>query len=313
MAISQKDIKILWGKSGNRCAICKQELAYTEATSSNNVLIGEQAHIVAQKEGGPRGNSNLSLDERDSYPNLILLCANHHTIIDADAEKYSIEKLHQIKREHELWVSEKLSSVASEHRQAEDEIYATLIDAVVEKLDLINWEGWSSFAVSSSNILLPSDMIDSESFELRILVEKAIFSGRFLELEKAIVTLSHIFLATANIFLKHCKKSGQYYQEDRFYKITEWNDEKYNNLLRRYEKWRRVYLDCFYDLARTLNWFADVVRRDINPFFFSKEGRFTIVEGDVLGYTPNIYQFTESEKEKMPQLILDKLSEINVN
>ncbi len=72
-------------------------------------------------------------------------------------------------------------------------------------------------------------------------------------------------------------------------------------------------MDCFYDLAKILNWFADVVRRDINPFFFSKEGRFVIVEGDVMGYTPNIYQFTDLEKEKMPQLILDKLSAININ
>lgn len=313
MAISQKDIKILWGKSGNRCAICKKELAFVEEGSIKNVLVGEQAHIVAQNEDGPRGHSNLLLHERDSYPNLILLCANHHTVIDSDTQKYSIEKLHQIKQEHELWVSEKLSSVISESRQAENEVYATIIDAIVEKLDLVNWESWSSFAVSSSNILLPCDMIDNVSFELRILVEKAIFSGRFLELENAIIALSYIFLATTNIFSEHCKKSGQHYMEDRFYKINKWDAEEYNDLLGKYKKWKKLYLDCFYDLAKTINWFADVVRRDINPFFFSKEGRFAIVEGDLLGYTPNIYQFTNLEKEKMPKLLHDKLSNIDKN
>lgn len=156
-------------------------------------------------------------------------------------------------------------------------------------------------------------MVDRDSFELRVLVEKSIFCGRYSELEKAIVTLSHVFLATTNIFSEHCKKQGNCYAEERFYRIDRWDAKEHKALLCRYEKWKRTYLDCFYDLAKTLNWFADVVRKDINPFFFSKEGRFTIVEGDVLGYVPNIYQFTDSERVQMPQLILDRLSKIKLS
>ena len=314
MGISERDIKILWGRSGNRCAICKKELTYSEDATISSILIGEQAHIIAQKENGPRGTSNLSKAERDSYPNLILLCANHHTEIDEiPVSKYSIEKLHQIKQEHELWVREKLSTSESEQRQAEDEVYSNFIDNIVIMLDLINWEVWSSYAVSSSNMALPAFMVDETAFKLRIMVEKAVFSGRYLELENAIITLSHIFLATINIFSEHCTQSKTRYVENQFYKIDEWDDVKYKRLHDKYIAWKKTYQECFYDMAKALNWFADVVRRDINPFFFSKEGRFTIVEGDILGFRPCVYQLDDSEKKAMPQLLLDKISKIDMS
>lgn len=97
-----KDIKILWGRSGNRCAICKLELT---ADGSMDTL-GEMAHIVGQSQNGPRGNQNLS--DRDSYDNLILLCPTHHVEVDKDFAAWPIERLRTIKADHEAWVSEQL-------------------------------------------------------------------------------------------------------------------------------------------------------------------------------------------------------------
>ena len=112
------------------------------------------------------------------------------------------------------------------------------------------------------------------------------------------------------MFSEHCNQKGEYYNEDKFYKIPRWDVELYERLLGDYKKWRKLYLENFYELAKALNWFADIVRRDINPFFFSKEGRFAIVEGDILGYFPHIYQFTEQEKSQMPKRLLDKFDVI---
>ena len=56
--MQEKDIKILWGRSGNRCAICKIEL--TPDGEANT--IGEMAHIVARSPASPRGGSGLSVD-----------------------------------------------------------------------------------------------------------------------------------------------------------------------------------------------------------------------------------------------------------
>ncbi|MBF0526590.1 MAG: hypothetical protein HQK56_16020 [Deltaproteobacteria bacterium] len=99
-----KDIKRLWGSSGNRCAICRLEIA----SGGESSAIGEMAHIVARSNNGPRGESDLTLDERDQYDNLILLCPIDHAKIDTSPHEWSVEKLRTVKMEHEKWVSEQL-------------------------------------------------------------------------------------------------------------------------------------------------------------------------------------------------------------
>ncbi len=106
MPIKDKDMKLLWGRSGNRCAICKIELTPDGAEET----IGEMAHIVAQSSDGPRGAGELALEKRDEYSNLILLCPNHHKAIDKCYDKWSVSKIHDVKTEHERWVSERLSN-----------------------------------------------------------------------------------------------------------------------------------------------------------------------------------------------------------
>ncbi len=99
-----KDIKLLLGRSGNRCAICKIELTTDGAMDT----IGEIAHIVSRSPDGPRGNESLQSENRDDYTNLILLCPNHHSEIDKQPELWPTAKLHCIKHEHEAWVSSQL-------------------------------------------------------------------------------------------------------------------------------------------------------------------------------------------------------------
>ena len=99
-----KDIKILWGRSANRCSICKIELT----PNGEFETIGEIAHIVSQSLQGPRGNDTLPLTKRNDYSNLILLCPNHHSAIDKYIDEWPVSRLKQQKDEHETWVSEKL-------------------------------------------------------------------------------------------------------------------------------------------------------------------------------------------------------------
>lgn len=108
MSISDKDRKRLWAKSGNRCAICRQELVMS---NSNNMdyNIGQECHIVSSKSSGPRHEEGW--ENYDIYENLILLCCNHHKTIDDvnNISTYSKQNLLEIKSKHELWVKEKLS------------------------------------------------------------------------------------------------------------------------------------------------------------------------------------------------------------
>lgn len=114
MPIKERDVKLLWGRSGNRCAICRLELSSDERISSASFPLGQQAHIIARESTGPRGNSPLSPEDRDSYPNLILLCPTHHSLIDKAIGDYPPETLHALKSKHEQWVRETLSDESSD-------------------------------------------------------------------------------------------------------------------------------------------------------------------------------------------------------
>ncbi|HQN42765.1 MAG TPA: HNH endonuclease [Anaerolineaceae bacterium] len=110
MAITEKTRKILWAHSGNRCAICRLELTIDASKVSDEVIIGEECHIVAHENNGPRGNSPLSSNDRDKPSNLILLCRNHHKSIDDQPDIYTVDVLTRIKKEHEAWVRSRLSN-----------------------------------------------------------------------------------------------------------------------------------------------------------------------------------------------------------
>lgn len=110
MAITDRTRKMLWGRSGNRCAICRRELIKESHEIGNEAIIGEECHIVAREINGSRGNSHLSMNERDEYSNLILLCRNHHKEIDGQPNTFTVEALEKIKIIHETWVRDKLTT-----------------------------------------------------------------------------------------------------------------------------------------------------------------------------------------------------------
>lgn len=145
MTILQRYIKILWGRAASKCAFpdCKMQLTQDSQSPLKSFSIGEQAHIVAKESNGPRGNSILTLDERDSYANLILLCPNHHRIIDKNPQDYPVEKLHSLKTDHELWVEQNLSQTLDLTQQARDIIYTSLIDSAVEYCHFSQWKDWT--------------------------------------------------------------------------------------------------------------------------------------------------------------------------
>src|SRR6516164_6179347 len=114
MSISLKTHKMLWGRSGNRCALptCRRTLVEDETETDDPSVVGDEAHIVAREENGPRGKSPLTHDERDKYDNLILMCKTHHKLIDDQPETYTVEILHDMKDKHIEWVNVNLSSDA---------------------------------------------------------------------------------------------------------------------------------------------------------------------------------------------------------
>lgn len=133
--ISEKNIKILWGRSGNKCTICKIDI--TEAKTEGGFYpIGEMAHIEGENPGvegkkpsAARYNSNMTDKERSHYENLILVCPSCHTKIDNDVQEYTVKKLQQLKNDHEKWVSISLRTSMPEVTFAELEVIAKYLVA----------------------------------------------------------------------------------------------------------------------------------------------------------------------------------------
>lgn len=99
MSISLSSVKILWAKSGSRCAMCDNPVV--ERQTDTLIPVGEMAHIKGHRPDSARYDDGQSDIERHSYNNLILLCPACHTIIDKSVEKYSVDYLHEVKSLHE--------------------------------------------------------------------------------------------------------------------------------------------------------------------------------------------------------------------
>ena len=107
MAITVQTRKALWGPAHNQCAYpgCQQalveELPGDPSAVPATVVIGEEAHIRAQSKGGPRYDPAFPKDRVDSAENLVLLCPNHHSLIDANSGSgFTVDVLIKFKRDH---------------------------------------------------------------------------------------------------------------------------------------------------------------------------------------------------------------------
>jgi hypothetical protein len=97
MQPAQSTLKRLFARSGDRCAFPRCVAPLTH----NDTLIGEVCHIKGDKPGAARYDAAQVAAERQAYDNLIVLCPNHHTVIDDDEMAYTVERLLRMKIEHE--------------------------------------------------------------------------------------------------------------------------------------------------------------------------------------------------------------------
>lgn len=93
----------LWRKAAGRCQYegCNKPLWIDSLTRTefNTAYI---AHIIADEPGGPRGDIKLSEKLKADISNLMLMCDEHHRLIDReDIEGHPVERLREMKRNHE--------------------------------------------------------------------------------------------------------------------------------------------------------------------------------------------------------------------
>lgn len=147
MAISEKSIKLLWSNAAGRCSFahCNERLTVEQAAHSAPYTLGEMAHIKGEKKGSNRHDATQTNEQRDGYENLILLCPNHHTLIDKPENKevYTVDILIKMKLEHESRISRCLDPTEIPNiEELKDQISIYLAE---------NRQAWLQYGPSSVN------------------------------------------------------------------------------------------------------------------------------------------------------------------
>lgn len=116
--------KRLFALSGNQCAFpgCTNKLIAEDGIT----VVGQIAHIQSANKGGARYYPEISDKERADFPNLLLMCDEHHKIIDnkANEDNYPIELLKKWKSEHD-----------AKHEKDKFEVSDTIIEQITVKLE----------------------------------------------------------------------------------------------------------------------------------------------------------------------------------
>lgn len=124
--------------SGNECAHpnCSKKLIAEDGIS----IISKICHISAASKEGPRFDDKMNDDQRREFDNLILLCDEHHVIIDNkdNESQYPTSLLKNWKSDHQKKILESISSknLLSKHPLALNKVINTIGSKMDEILDL---------------------------------------------------------------------------------------------------------------------------------------------------------------------------------
>lgn len=101
---SPKTSAVIWARAAGHCeyAGCNSSLIGDLISGNEHGKFGFIAHIVAEQQGGPRGDPIRSPLLADDPANLMLLCHKHHKLIDVDdVDGHPEEYLLGMKAAHE--------------------------------------------------------------------------------------------------------------------------------------------------------------------------------------------------------------------
>jgi hypothetical protein len=248
----------------------------------------------------------LTVEQRDKFANLILLCNVHHKQVDDQVATFTVERLTQIKAEHEAWVRASLNF--DSQRQQDDELYADYIEYWTTVIRLDDWDSWTSSLVSSGQPSLRADMNDALDDIRRWLLSR-IWPGRYRRLEDAFTNFRHVAEDLCRTFHEHaCRLSDWHWDTEKFYQIERWDPELYFDLLSQFEEHVGLVEDLAVELTRAANYICDMVRLEFMPSFRLKEGVVLIQAGPFIDLSFKTYrvEYRGDERTETPYPGLDK-------
>jgi hypothetical protein len=280
MGITLKTHKMLWTRSANRCALpsCRRVLVENETETDDASIVGDEVHIVARENEGPRGISDLTPEQRDKYDNLILMCKVHHQLIDDQEKRYTVEILHQMKIKHIDWVNKNLSPDID--KQKDDDIYATYFEKWMELADIDNWKNWSSYILSNGQPSISAENLYKLQ-ELDEYIFSRVWPMRYKQIEFAFKNFRLVLNDFINVFSKYKEPGGsqdyKYFTTEKFYKrLQEYNVEKHSVLAAKYDYHVDLVQDLMLELTGYANYVCDMIRKYFSSSFRIDKGAILI-------------------------------------
>lgn len=122
------DIKRLFAFSGNQCSEpnCKRPVIAEDGIT----VVGKVCHLEAASSKGPRYRIEMTDEERRSYDNLILLCDEHHSIIDNKKNEGKFPKRLLLE-----WKNDHINNNETSEIEINEEIVYSAIDDIIGAIE----------------------------------------------------------------------------------------------------------------------------------------------------------------------------------
>jgi len=242
----------------------------------------------------------MTMDERDNFKNLILLCRNHHKIVDDNEDEYTVEKLNKMKIKHMEWV--KKNKKIDKPKQRDDLEYASIVDRWSELANIDEWDEWTSFILSADHPRLKAKRDEALQKLIEYILSR-IWPGRYEKLEDSFKNFQLVLNDFIRVFRKYSKSpSDKWVDTRKFYKEGGWN-ENYHEDLQKYKYHVDLVQDLLLELTRAGNRMCKMIRKYIDPKFRSEEGVLLVTSGPHFDFSFTISRVEyQNEDEKYPGL-----------
>jgi hypothetical protein len=198
-------------------------------------------------------------------------------MVDDQFHEYTVARLSTLKQQHEAWVGSQLGFDAAKIR--DDEIYADYVGHWANAVRLDQWRDWASSPLDGGQPVLSVEM-NAALNEIRPWLLSRVWPGRYDDLEAAFTNFRYVAQDFSRTFEKHAEKLGENnWRTARFYRLREWNPERYAELVKQFEGHVALVEDLLLELTRAANYVCDKVRERILPAYRLREGVLLVTSG----------------------------------
>lgn len=241
-------------------------------------MLGEEAHIVAQEDGGPRADPQMPAHSRDEYPNLILLCPTDHTRIDKSDKEFTVARLHTLKSEHEAWVRNTLQAAGPQAKQ--DELWLNHLLEFSRLTHFSDWKSWTA-RLMNADPHIPVQVATDLALAREWLFGR-IWPSTRLELRTAFENFEQVLHDYLHFQGKYfeSRRGGEDLVLVREYKKHGWLPQAdYERLGKQYDVLIKVTDQFVRELTCAANQICNVARATISPGFRTADGHLLVISG----------------------------------